>query len=451
LIVGGGFGGISAARLLDRLLARGLEARVTLVNRSNYFLFTPLLAEVAASLVEPRHVVTPIRRLLRRVAFVQGEVASIDTAARTALVRDGNGRETTLAWRHALLAPGSVTGYFGIEGMERNALTLKTLGDAVHVRNHVIELLERAALLDEAERRPLLTFAVVGGGLNGTEVAGELHDFVLKALDDYPAIRRSEIRMVLADLQPRLAREMPASLGDYARSHLESRGMEIWLETQVTALRDGRLETRDGRTLETATVIWTAGVRPSPLIEAIAADLTRGRVEKQPPDVPPAVKRDGRLPVNRFLQVEGFESLWAIGDSALIPDPGGGFQPPTAQHAVRQGRLAARNIAAALQGRPLEPHGYKGIGLLATLGRYRGVGQVFGVKLTGFPAWFAWRSYYLWTLPRWDRRLRVATDWTLDLFLAPDIVELNLRPLEAGASTHEAPPAGRRAGEERSQ
>lgn len=414
IIVGGGFGAMNAAMALDRQFERGLRAEVTLISRNNFFLFTPLLAEVAASVVEPRHAVNPIRRMLSRVRFIEGTVQGLDPVGRTVRFVDENGRSRLLSYEHCVLALGGVTEFFGIQGLAENALTLKTLGDAVRIRNRIINLLERAELLPKQERRPLLTFVVVGGGLNGIEVGGELHDFILKALADYPSINAGEIRMVLIEMLDRLAQELPPELGIYAQRNLESRGIEIWLPARVTAYESHCLRVHDGRQLEAETVIWTAGVRPSPLIRTLEVQRPQGG--------------DHRLPVNEYLQVRGYETLWAVGDCALVPEPGGGYQPPTAQHAVRQGRHVARNLVASLAGQNLRPLDYRGMGMLATLGRHRGVGQVMGVRLTGFPAWFAWRTYYLFALPGWERRFRVAFDWFLDLLFPPDIVELKVEP-----------------------
>ncbi len=425
LIVGGGFGGMNAALTLDRLLRRRLKARVTLISRTNFYLFTPLLAEVAASLVQSRHAVNPVRRMLKRVRFIEATVKRLDPEARRATFVDENGRERTLAYEHCILAPGSVTEFFGIEGLAEGALTLKTLGDAIRIRNHVVRILERADSLSADERRHLLSFAVVGGGLNGTEVAGELHDFVIEAVEDYPNIEPADVRMVLIEMRDHLAQELPPKVGAYAQSNLESRGMEVWLNARVTRYRDGVLQIHDGRSLETETVIWSAGVKPSPLIAQVKTER---------------VERDDRLPVNALLQVRGYETLWAVGDCALIPDGDGQkYQPPTAQHAVRQGRHVAKNVYATLSGKLPTPFRYKGLGMLATLGRHRGAGQVLGIRLTGFLAWFAWRSYYLLALPRWDRRLRVAFDWTLDLLFPPDIVELKVEPLRAELEAGRAP------------
>jgi NADH dehydrogenase len=414
LIIGGGFAGMNAALKFDRMLGRRFDANVTLISRTNFYLFTPLLAEVAASLIQARHAVNPVRRMLRRVRFIQGTVRRLNPEACEISFVDENGEERRLTYGHCILAPGSTTEFFGVDGMAECAFTLKTLGDAIRIRNHVVRLLERADLLLPEQQRHLLTLAVVGGGLNGIEVAGELNDFVVHAVEDYSNICADDIRMVLIEMRDSLAQELPPQLGAYSKRNLESRGLELWLGARVIRYEDGVLQTHDGRELATETVIWTAGVRPSPLIEHVPTERLSG---------------DDRLPTNEFLQVRGHETLWAVGDCALIPDKEReGYHPPTAQHAVRQGKHAARNIAAALQGRPLSPFQYRGLGMLATLGRYRGAGRVFGVRLTGFIAWFAWRTYYLVALPRWERRLRVAFDWTLDLLFPPDIVELKVEP-----------------------
>ena len=436
VIIGGGFGGMNAALELDRALRRKLDARVTLISRTNFYLFTPLLAEVTASLVEPRHAVNSIRRMLKRVQFLEATVDRLDTEDSRVIVVDENGDEGTLSYDHCVLAPGSVTQFFGIEGLSEHAFTLKTLGDAIRIRNHIVRSLERADVLAAEKRRELLTFAVVGGGLNGTEVTGELHDFVMRALEDYPNVHRDDVRMVLIEMRPRLAQELPPEIGDYCRRNLESRGVECWLNAKVTRYGEGALTVDRGdpdgeQDLRTETVIWTAGVRPSSLISQIQAE--------------PAAEGDDRLPANEFLQVRGHESVWATGDSALIPNlegQGQPYQPPTAQHAVRQGRHVARNIQRALRGDALEPYRYGGIGMLATLGRHRGIGTVYGIRLKGLAAWFAWRTYYLFALPRWDRRVRVAFDWTLDLIFPRDIVELKVEPLQTGQEVRQASAAG---------
>ncbi len=414
LIIGGGFGGVNAARRFDRLLRRKLDAKVTLISRTNFYLFTPLLAEVAAALIDSLHAVNPIRRMFKRVRFVQGTVQRLNTQESAVEYIDENGDERVMRYEHCILAPGSVTAFFGIPGLEEHAFTMKTMGDAIQVRNHVVGLLERADALAAGKRGHLLSFAVVGGGLNGTEVAGELYDFILRATEDYPTISKSEVRMVLVEMQGRLAQELPAKVGEYCRRNLESRGMEVWLQARVTGYVNGMLTTQDGRDLRTETVIWSAGVRPSPLI----ADVDTERVP-----------RDDRLPTNSYLQVPEHDNLWAVGDAAAIPDEAGGHMPPTAQHAVREGRHVADNVFRAITGRRLRPFSYSSKGMLATLGRYRGAGRVFGVPLVGFFAWFAWRTYYLLALPRWERRFRVVIDWTLNLVFPPDIVQIKVERL----------------------
>jgi NADH dehydrogenase len=420
LIIGGGFGGVNAARRFDRLLGRKLDAKVTLISRTNFYLFTPLLAEVAAALVDSLHAVNPIRRMFKRVRFIQGTVRHVDPAARSVDFVDENGEERAITYDHCILAPGSVTAFFGIPGLEEHAFTMKTMGDALQVRNHVVSLLERADAQSPEARADLLSFAVVGGGLNGTEVAGELYDFILRALKDYPTISESHVRMVLIEMRDHLAQELPRSVGAYCERNLASRGMEVWLNARVTRYNNGVLEVQDGRKLATRTVIWSAGVRPSPLI----ADIETERLPK-----------DDRLPTDEFLRVRHFEDLWAIGDAAAIPDRvTESYMPPTAQHAVREGRHVALNVYRAIVGRPLEPFRYSSKGMLATLGRYRGAGRVFGVPLVGFFAWFAWRTYYLLALPRWERRIRVMIDWTLNLLFPPDIVQIKVERLHPEAT-----------------
>jgi NADH dehydrogenase len=421
LIIGGGFGGVNAARRFDRLLWRKLNAKVTLISRTNFYLFTPLLAEVAAALVDSLHAVNPVRRMFKRVRFVQGTVHRLDAENHTVEYIDENGDDRTLRFEHCVLAPGSVTAFFGIRGLEEDAFTMKTMGDAIQVRNHIVSLLERADALPPGQREHLLRFAVVGGGLNGTEVAGELYDFILRATDDYPTLSPDEVHMVLVEMRDRLAQELPDKVGDYCQRNLESRGMEVWLNARVDNYENGVLSIADGRNLTTETVIWSAGVRPAPLI----ADVEGQRLP-----------RDDRLPTNDYLQVRGYDRIWAIGDAAAIPDgDSGDLMPPTAQHAVREGRHVANNVYRAVNDKPLKPFRYSSKGMLATLGRYRGAGRVFGIPLVGFLAWFAWRTYYLLALPRWDRRFRVVIDWTLNLVFPPDIVQIKVERLhpQAGA------------------
>lgn len=416
LIIGGGFGGVNAARRLDQKLRRDDDRVVVLISRDNFHLFTPLLAEVASSQIESRHAVNPMRRMLRRVRFIQGTVRRLEPAANRVGFVDENGQERVLEYGHCVLACGSETAFFGIRGLPGNAFTLKTIGDAIAIRNHTVRVMERAQLLPESDRKKLLTFVVGGGGLNGTEVMGELHDFVMRVVRDYPVIDPDEIRMVLIEMIDRLAQELPEELGAYAQRDLERRGVEVWLGSKIEEYESGVLRTANGRELKAETVIWTAGVRPSPLV---------GQIPVEADDE----SDDERVPTNRFLQVKGYDNLWAVGDCARVRDSEDGHvHPPTAQHAVRQGRGVADNVWSALHDGELKPFSYRGRGMLATLGRHRGIGQVRGVRLAGFAAWFAWRTYYLLALPRWERRIRVAIDWTLDLIFKRDVIQLKVEP-----------------------
>lgn len=416
VIIGGGFAGVNAARSLDRKLRRHDSRTVVLISRDNFHLFTPLLAEVASSQIESRHAVNPLRRMLRRVRFVQGTATRLEPSSNRVRFVDENRQERALEYEHCILACGSETAFFGIRGLRGNAFTLKTIGDAIAIRNHVVHVLERAQLLPESDRKRLLTFVVGGGGLNGTEVMGELQDFVLRAVRDYPVIDPGEVRMVLIEMKDRLAQELPEELGAYAQRDLERRRVEVWLSSKIVEYQSGVLRTENGRELTSDTVIWSAGVRPSRLVEQIP-------VEKD------SEIDDQRLSTNSFLQVEGFENLWAVGDCARIRDSEDGrVHPPTAQHAVRQGRGVADNVWSALHDAELRPFSYSGLGMIASLGRHRGVGQVLGIRLSGFAAWFVWRTYYLLALPRWDRRIRVAIDWTLDLMFKRDVIQLKVEP-----------------------
>lgn len=415
LILGGGFAGVHAALTLDRRLDRRDDVRVVLVSRENFHLFTPLLAEVAASQVEPRHAVSPLRHMLRRVAFIQGTVREVNPADRSVRFVDEAARERRMSYRHCVLALGGVTRFFDIDGLEQHAFTLKTIGDAVAIRNHVIGLLERAQLLPPADRSALLTFVVGGGGLNGVEVAGELHDFLMRAIRDYPGIAAAEVRVMIVEMLDRLTPEMPRELGEYVRRNLASRGIEIALATKIAGCEPGVVRIEGDSDVSAETIIWTAGIGTAPVARQVPAEHVDG---------------EDRLPTDPFLRVRGADGLWAAGDCALVEvGSGRGFQPRTAQHAVRQGRTAGRNAWSALHGEAMRPFSYEGRGMLASLGHHRGVGQVLRLRLTGFLAWLAWRTYYLFALPRWERRIRVAMDWTLDLLFPPDVVELRMKPV----------------------
>jgi NADH:ubiquinone reductase (H+-translocating) len=406
LILGGGFGGVYAALELEKVLARHEELEVTLVTRDNFFLFTPMLHEVAAGDLELNTIVNPLRRLLNRVNTFVGNVEAIDLDARNVQVSHGlDGHTHDLPYDHLVLALGSSTNFFGLPGVEHCALTVKSLSDAVLLRNRLITHLEEASSECAAgSRQPLMTFVVAGAGFAGVETLGGINDFVREALRFYPNVHADNLRMVLVTPDEVILPELGPELGAYAQRKLAERGVEIITGAKVRGVKNDVVELSDGRTIPASTLIWTAGTAPNPLVAAL-----------------PVPNRGGRVLVNEYLEVPGWPGVWALGDSALVPDPrSGGFHPPTAQHALREGRTVARNVAAAIFGGAKKPFRFSTLGQLAAIGRRTGVANVFGIKFSGFVAWWLWRTIYLSKLPRFEKKVRVALDWTLDLCFAKD-------------------------------
>jgi NADH:quinone reductase (non-electrogenic) len=409
VILGAGFGGLYTALRLEQLLPRDGSVEVTVVNRDNFFLFTPMLHEVAASDLDITHIVSPIRALLRKSRFVCGDVIGINVEARSVEVRHGlTQHQHLLMYDHLVLALGSTTNFYNLPGLESHALTMKSLGDAIQIRNRLIAHLEEADSETSTEaRQMLLTFVVAGGGFAGVETMAAINDFVREALDHYPKLDASLVRMVLVHAAPELLPELGDELGAYARRKMHDRGVEIHTQVHVTEVTENGVRLDDGSTIPSQFVVWTAGTSPHPLLATLAVPLDHGRVM-----------------VDGCLRVTGRPGLWALGDCAVIPNPlTGRPHPPTAQHAIRQGRVLAENIVATLSARPLQPFRFSTIGQLAAIGRRTGVAKVFGVKCSGFLAWWLWRTIYLMKLPGLDRKIRVALDWTLDLIFSKDIVQ----------------------------
>jgi NADH dehydrogenase len=412
VILGGGFGGMATARALERLL-RPEEATVTVVSRENFSLFTPMLPEVSSGNLEARHVATPVRAQLRRAQFVLGEVRGIDLAAKTVDVEHVLAHlPRTLHYDQLVLALGSVTSTFNLPGVAEHALPLKTLEDADRLRNHVIAALELADVATDPEvRKRLLTFIFVGGGFTGVEAAGEMLDFFRSSVRFYRSIDPAEVEIYLIEGGRKLLPELQAGMGEYSAKALEKRGVRVLLDTFVAGADDDGLMLKDGRRLSAGTIVWSAGVRPSPLIAELPLPHGRG----------------GSVIVGRDMAVPGFPGVWAIGDCASIPSPDGATFAATAQHAIREGPALAANIVATLRGRPTTPFHYESLGMMASLGARTGVAGLRGkFLLTGFLAWFLWRSYYLARLPGLDRQFRVAVDWTLGLIFPRDIAELRV-------------------------
>lgn len=411
VVLGAGFGGLYAALQLERMLPPG-RAELVVVNRTNFSLFTPMLHEVAASDLDVTHIVNPIRKLLKTSDLFVGEVESIDLHGRVVAVSHAEGAHGhELEYDHLVLALGSVTNYYGIRGLEERALTMKSLADALALRNRLVRTLEEAAFECAAERRAsLATVLVAGAGFAGVETVAAINDFLRDVVRFYPRLQERHLRIVLVDAGSVVLPELPEELGRYAREKLAARGVEIRLDTGVVAVDEAGVHLSDGTVVEAATVVWTGGTAPNPVVAGL-----------------PCADERGRVPVDECLAVPGWPGVWAVGDCARVPDvASGGFQPPTAQHALRQGKHVAANIAAALGGGAPRPFRFVMIGQLAAIGRRTGVAQILGRRFSGFLAWWLWRTIYLSKLPRFERKVRVALDWSLDLLFSKDLVQIEL-------------------------
>ena len=414
LILGGGFAGLATARKLERLLAPG-EADITLVSRENFSLFTPMLPEIGSGNLETRHVVTPVRAQLRRTSFVLADVKAIDLGAKHVTVEHTiMGSMQTLAYDQLVIALGSVTSTFGLPGIAERSIPYKTLEDADRVRNHVIAMLELAdATTDAAARKRYLTFVFVGGGFTGVEAAGEMADFFHSTRRYYPGIAPDEIEVVLVEGGRKLLPDLQDGMGEYSAKALARRGVRVMTDSMVAGADELGLQIKGGETIPTATIVWSAGVKPSPVVSELSIGTGRG----------------GSVVVDGDMSVPGHPGVWAIGDCAAVPDPDapGKMYPATAQHAIREGPVLASNLVAALRRKPTATFRYRAMGMMASLGARRGVAGLWGKYLiTGFLAWLLWRSYYLVRLPGLDRQFRVAFDWALGLFFPRDIAELRV-------------------------
>jgi NADH:ubiquinone reductase (H+-translocating) len=397
LILGGGFAGAYVARLLGRHGA-------TIVSLENFMLYTPMLPEAASGTLEPRHAVVPLRVMCPHAELVLGEVTGVDLEARTAQIETDVGVQT-VRWRELVLALGAVPRVAPVPGLKEHGLSFKSLADAIHLRNHILRELEAAeAALEDAERARRLTFVFVGAGYAGVEALAELSDLVEDAARYYPKLSKTPRRWVLVDAAPKILPEIPSRLGEYAARELTKRGVEIHVGTTLEAVSEDEVVLAGGQRIPTRTLVWTAGVAANPLLRELELPLDeRHRVE-----------------VDELLRVHGHEHVWSLGDCARVPNTRSEQpDPPTCQHALRQARRLAKN----LQG-DLEPYGYRMLGQVATLGRYKGIADVLGVRLRGFPGWFVTRSYHLYQLPLLSRKLRVVVDWTTSLLFRRDVVEL---------------------------
>ena len=408
LIVGGGFIGMYAARRLEHLTREG--HRITLVNPENFMQYQPFLPEVASGTIDPRAVVVPLRQALRRTRLVIGEVERIDHDARLASVRLPDGTVHQEPYDILVLGTGSRSRTLPIPGLAEHGIGFKTVAEAISLRNRVLSNLDSASEApDEDLRRSLLTFVFVGGGYAGVEALAELEDLARGVLELYPMLRPADLRWVLVEAADRILPELGEDLADYARERLEERGIEVRLRTRLESALDGWIALSDGERFRADVLVWTAGVKPSPL----------ARHSGLPTD------EAGRVVVDEELRVAGVPDAWAGGDVAAVPDRvTGGIAPPSAQYALRQARRLAGNLEASLRGRPGRPFTWRNLGGLCALGRYRGVAKVMGIKLRGFPAWFLHRSYHLAQMPTAGRKVRIMLDWTVALFFRRDVSQL---------------------------
>ena len=410
LVVGGGYIGMYAARHLERRL-RGTAHELVLVNPDNFMLYQPFLPEVASGLIDPRAVVVPLRRVLRRTELVIGEVERLDHEARTATVRLGGGGRRDIEFDLAILGAGSWSRTLPVPGLADHGVGFKNLPEAIWLRNRVLSQLDRAAELDDADaRRAALTFVFVGAGFAGIEALGELEELSRAAAKTIPQIRRKDQRWVMVEAGPRILPELDAPLAEYAAARLLERGIELRTSTRLERASAEVAYLSDGEELPTETLVWTAGVKAAPVTTVLGVPLDER----------------GRIVVDRTLRVEGVPGMWAAGDCAAVPDAHGvnGTSPPTAQHALRQARVLAENVVATLEGGTLRSFRYTNKGMLCSLGHYRGVANPFGVRITGFPAWFLHRTYHLAYMPTWSRKARIALDWTVALLFPRDIAQL---------------------------
>ena len=410
VILGGGFGGVSVAKRLEQLFSRDASLEITLISESNYLLFTPMLAEVASSGLEPQHISAPIRAACPHTRFLRAEVLQIDESRQQVWTgTGGSGPAESIPYDHLVLALGSVPNYFNLPGLEDHSFTLKSLEDAILLRNHVIALLEHAdSEQDAAERACQLTFVVAGGGFAGTETIAELFDLVRSVLRYYPNIKPAELRFVLIHSRDRILPELSAELGDYALRKLQARGIEFALNTRVTGARPGAVLLDEGKILATYTLVWTAGNQPNPILRELSCERNRA----------------GAVIVDQSLRVQTLANVWAVGDYADIPDPDneGQSYPPTAQHALREGTVLAENIRAVLNGKPPKRFRFRAIGVLVGLGHRTAAAEIRGLRFSGLLAWLMWRSIYLSKLPGMEKKVRVSLDWAIDLFFPRDIV-----------------------------
>jgi NADH dehydrogenase len=447
LILGGGFAGVQVLRKVQKAFQNDVSVDISLVSRDNFFLFTPMLPEISSGMIESRHIATPVRSFCKRARFYEATVDSVDIQDRNVVITHLLGNQMhnkyhqaeshshTLNYDYLVLALGSETNFFGMSDVEENSFTIKSLGDAIILRNHVISMLEQADLEHDNEelRKGLMTFVVVGGGFSGVEIVGELNDFVRDSIKEFyhNIDENHDVRIILVNSQDRILPEVSEDLGAFALQKLRKSGVEMMLNARVSGATSNSVKLHDGSIIPCHTLIWTGGVTSSRLVSSLPCEYDKG----------------GRIIVNNYLQVHRYAGVYALGDCASVTDPHTGKPyPPTAQHAIREGSVVADNIIAAIKrgfeiGEAEEDHSnmttfdYKTKGVMAEIGKRTGVGDLLGIKVHGFIAWWIWRSYYLSNLPTIQKKLRVMVDWSIDLFFKRDITRIRTYTEEKGLKT----------------
>ena len=399
LILGGGFAGSYVARYLGK-------AGATIVSLENFMLYTPMLPEAASGTLEPRHVVVPIRMMCPHAELLLGRIVGLDEEQRSVAVETAAGN-VQVHYEQLVVALGAVARTLPIPGLAEHGLGFKSLADAIWLRNHVLQQLELAAAATAEDAKRHLSFVFVGAGYAGVEALAELSDLVRDALRFYPGLKDMRQRWVLVDAAPKILPEIPKRLGEYATRELWKRGVDIRVSTTLESVEDHAVTLSDGSRLETETLVWTAGVRPQPLLSRLGLP----------------VDERGRVVVDSMLRVEGREHVWGLGDGARVPNEATPDHPdpPTCQHALRQARRLAKNLRGQAK-----PYRYRMLGQVATLGRHKGIADVLGLRLRGFPGWFVTRTYHLYQLPLLSRKFRVVIDWTVALFFRRDVAELSM-------------------------
>jgi len=435
VIIGGGFASYYAAQELQKHAGRYFD--VTLISFTNFLLFTPMLHEIAASDLEPTDIIVSLKRVLPRIHVLTAEAVGLDVEKRTVdMVHGPNRHRHQIGYDYLVLGPGSISNYFDLPGVEENSITMKTLDDAFYLRNHIVQQLESANLDAETENPGNLNFVVCGGGFAGVETVGAMTDFLEEAASRYPDLRGRKIRTVLLHGGDKLLPELGGSLGAYAQTKLCGRGVEVLMNSSVTGYINGCVVYRDAageHEIPAKTLVWTAGVRPSPLIEQL-----------------PVKKEKSRLLTNPTLDLPDHPEIFAVGDCAAVPHPDkpGTFYGPTAQNALRQGIAAARNLLARHTGKQMSPFRYRELGQLAAIGQRDGVANLMGIRFSGPIAWWFWRTVYLYKLPSLSKKVRVLTNWTFDLFLPKDPIEFHFPRIPLMDRPFAAEPEARTAAEQ---